>query len=80
MKLIKFEKDGCSPCQLMQNYLDSKGIKVEKINPFVNPEIAVKYDVISIPTLILVDDNGNEIERTVGFRPDEIEKLISKLK
>lgn len=78
-KLLKFEKLGCNPCTIVQNLLDDKGIEVEKIMALDEPELSAKYEIGGLPTLILLDDEGNEIQRTVGFKPDEIEEIISKL-
>lgn len=80
LKLIKFEQDGCSPCKAMDMFFDSKGFKdYEKVNPFDSPHLAVKYDVGKLPTVVLVDSDGNEVQRSVGFNPPELEELISKL-
>lgn len=78
-KIIKFEKDGCVPCQMVNNYMDDKGIEMEHINPFENPELAVEYDIGSVPVTILLDDSGNEIDRSIGFKPPELERIISQL-
>lgn len=78
-RLIKFEKQGCNPCKMVQNVLDSKGVEALSIDAFEQPDMSAKYDIGSVPTLILVDEDGNEIERSVGFNPPEIEKLISQL-
>lgn len=78
-KLIKFEKQGCTPCEMVQNYLDEKSVEALKINAFDNPEMSARYDISSVPTLILFDDEGNELGRTIGFKPDEIEELIEQL-
>lgn len=79
MKLIKFEKDDCVPCKNVSLYLDSKNIKYERINPFDNPDMAVKYRVRSVPTVILVDDNGNEIIREIGENLDNLDKIIKMM-
>lgn len=78
-KLIKFEKDGCTPCQMMQNILNERGVSILSYQVFDEPELASKYDVGSVPTLILVDESDNEIARTVGFKPNEIESIIEQL-
>ena len=77
MKLFKFEKDGCVPCQRMQLYLDDHEVEVIKVNPFDNPEMAAKYDIASVPTLILFDEEGVEVGRSIGFVPVEIDYLAS---
>ncbi len=78
-KLFKFELPGCKPCQMVQNYLDDKGVIVEKINPMDNPEIAAQYDIGSVPVTILIDDNDEEVQRVVGFNPNGLDEIINKL-
>ena len=78
-KLIKFEKVGCNPCFVLQNYLDDKGVEVEKIMALDEPELSAQYEIGSLPTLILLDEEGNEIQRSIGFKPNEVEEMISKL-
>lgn len=78
MKLIKFEKDDCVPCSEVSKYLDSKNIQYERINAFNNPQLAVKFKVRGVPTLILLDEE-NEIDRIVGFDVAKIDSLLEKL-
>lgn len=78
-KIIKFEKDSCPACTMVENFLNDNGVKVEKVNPFDNPKLATKYKISSVPVTILLDDEGNEIERSRGFNPEELEEMISKL-
>lgn len=77
MKIIKFEKDNCTPCTLVSNYLDTFSVEYEKINPFNNPELAVKYKVRSVPTVILIYQDM-ELERVVGFKEEDLKILINK--
>ena len=77
MMIIKFEKDNCTPCTLVSSYLDTFSIEYEKINPFNNPELAVKYKVRSVPTVILIEQ-GQELERVIGFKEEELKNLINK--
>lgn len=80
MKLIKLYKESCDPCAQMTNFLNEQGIKVtESINIIENVNVAVKYGVMSVPVLLLLDNEENEIERTIGYKPHEIMKLASKL-
>jgi len=44
-KLIKFEKADCNPCVMVSDLLDKSGVEYEKVNPFNNPELAMKYKV-----------------------------------
>ena len=77
-KLIKFEKENCTPCTQVQNHLDNTGleIEIEKINPFDNPKRAGEYKIGSVPTTILIDGEGNELARSIGFKPDELDAML----
>lgn len=80
--LVDFFADWCGPCKMMApiveelaTELDGKA-KVGKINVDENSDIAVEYNVMSIPTLI-VFKNGKEEKRLVGVRnKEELLKLF----
>lgn len=80
MKLIKFENVGCGACQMVENLLVDEGVAVEHINVFDSPERAVEFNVGSIPVTVLLDDDNNELQRSIGFKPGELHEMISKLK
>jgi len=44
------------------------------------PEVALQYGVMSVPVLILEDDNGNVIDMVIGFNQPAVEKLLEKMK
>ena len=74
--LVDFYAYWCGPCNAMApvieelaTELDGKA-KVGKINVDENSDIAVKYNVMSIPTLIIFK-NGKEEKRLVGLRDKE---------
>lgn len=77
-KILKFEKNDCNPCALVSDLLDKSGVQYEKVNPFNNPELAMKYKVRSVPTVILVEQD-QEIKRTVGFKPEELQEIMNSL-
>ena len=55
---------------------NAENIKVGKVNVDDNQELAIKYNVMSIPT-ILVFKNGNIVKTFVGVTPkQEIEEVI----
>lgn len=80
--LIDFYADWCGPCKMMgpvieeiANELQGKA-KVGKINVDQNQELAMKYGVMSIPTMIIFK-NGEETKRFVGARDKE--ELLNEL-
>jgi len=78
-KLIKFEKENCPACTMVQNVLDANEVIVEKVNPFEQPKLAVEFGISSVPVTILVDDEGKEVTRSIGFKPGELEEIINQL-
>ena len=74
--LVDFYADWCGPCKMMAPIVEElakdleEKAKVGKINVDENPDIAVEYNVMSIPTLIIFR-NGKEEKRLVGVRDKE---------
>lgn len=74
--LVDFYADWCRPCNAMSPVIEELAkelegkAKVGKINVDENSDIAVEYNVMSIPTLI-VFKNGKEEKRLVGLRDKE---------
>lgn len=74
-RIIKFEKEDCNPCIMVSQFLSSKAVLFESINPFDCPELASQYRIRSVPTTILLRDN-DELMRTIGYKPDELNKIL----
>ncbi len=75
--LVDFYADWCGPCKMLAPILeDIDFIDVLKVNVDIFPDLAAKYGVMSIPTLILFE-KGKEIKKEIGFRNiDEIKKMV----
>ncbi len=69
--LVDFYADWCGPCKMMGPVLDTiTSIKVGKVNVDEEQELAKKYGVMSIPTLVLFK-NGEVVSMKVGFNSKE---------
>ncbi|HZS11322.1 MAG TPA: thioredoxin [Nitrospirales bacterium] len=79
--MVDFWAVWCGPCQMVAPIVDELAteyagkIKVMKLNTDENPEIAGKYQVMSIPT-ILFFRNGQPVEKLVGARPKQQFKQV----
>lgn len=71
--LVDFWATWCGPCRMIAPVLDEiaaerSDIKVCKINVDEQPELAASFQVMSIPTLMVVK-NGEITNRSMGARP-----------
>ena len=80
--LIDFWAGWCGPCKMMSPVVDEIAeemngtVKVCKINIDEEQNLAVKYNVMSIPTFVVIKD-GKEIGRTIGVQDkEEIKKML----
>ena len=68
--LIDFYADWCGPCKMFSPIVESvaeenEDIKVVKIDVDNAQDLAIKYQVMSIPTIVVIK-NGQEVNRNVG--------------
>lgn len=74
--LVDFWAPWCRPCLMVAPILDelaeeySGKVTIARIDVDQNPRMASKYNIMSIPTL-LIFKNGEPASHTAGFRPKE---------
>lgn len=67
-EILKFQATWCGPCKMLSNIMEGEdlGLPVREIDIDENTELAVKYGVRGVPTLVVVDEEGTEVKRRAG--------------
>ena len=74
--LVDFWAEWCMPCRMLSPTIEklakdySGKVKVGKLDTDANREVAIKYSISSIPTVILFK-NGQVQQKFVGLRPEK---------
>ena len=82
--LVDFWAPWCGPCRMVAPVVDELAEEYDgqmgfvKINVDDNPRIASRYEVMSIPTLILFK-NGQIVSKIIGFKPkNELKETLEE--
>ena len=73
--LVDFYASWCGPCRMVSPIIDEiaaerSDIKVVKVNVDEQSELAAEFGVMSIPTLVVIE-NGKIVNQMMGARPKE---------
>ena len=73
MKYLYFSAKWCAPCRMLGPVMEKLGetFPVEKIDVDSEHEYLERYRIRSIPTVILVEEDGKELTRSLGAKPEE---------
>ncbi len=82
--LVDFAAPWCHPCRMLDPQLAKlndklkEKVQLQKINIDMTPEVARKYGVMSIPTLLLLDEKGQEVHRMQAgsYSYDQLESEV----
>lgn len=70
MILYDFYATWCNPCKALMKTLEDlelpEGYTLEKVDIEENDDLVTKYRIRSVPTLIVVTNDGEEVDRQVG--------------
>lgn len=78
--LVDFYTEWCGPCQMLASILEEIDyMDIIKIDADKFPELAMKYGIMSVPTLCFYKD-GLMMQKEIGYRtPEEIKDIYKKI-
>lgn len=78
--LVDFYTEWCGPCQMLASILEEIDyMDIIKVDADKFPELAMKYGIMSVPTLCFYK-NGLMMQKEIGYRtPEEIKDIYKKI-
>lgn len=69
MRILKFETTHCGQCKIASQRMSDAGIEYETINceTAEGEDISGSYGIRNVPTVIVLDDNGEKEELFIGL-------------
>lgn len=70
-KILYFTASWCGPCKMMASTVTEAiggGMNITKIDVDEDQDMSTKYNVRSVPTMVLVNQNNEEVNRVVGLQ------------
>ena len=81
--VVDFYADWCAPCKMVAPLMDELAhdhvgkVLVVKVDTDAAPVVAERYQIRSIPTVILFRA-GDELDRSMGFEPERVRGFTAK--
>lgn len=76
--VLFFKTNACGVCRKMEPFVEDFDVQIINLNFGPNRGYVEKYGLHSVPTTIVLDDNGNEIKRkTGGMTKQDFEQFIA---
>lgn len=81
--MVDFYADWCAPCKMVAPLIDefaydNRGrMLVVKVDTDHAPDLALKYEIRSIPTVVVFVD-GEETDRSLGFEPERLRDFVAR--
>ena len=79
--ILQASASWCNPCKEAKRYIKSIGAedKVAYIDVEENETLTSLYKIKNVPTFILLNVDGKEVSRFVGFDKNKIDEMLLKI-
>lgn len=69
-RLLKFSSKSCQPCKMLSQKLAVLGVPYTEVDIEEHSSMVESYHLLGVPTLVKVDNFGEEVDRRVGLTKD----------